>query len=112
MLEQAKLLELVQAAIRSGHVVLVGAEDTWDNKCSSPGKQVRLLVDAPCKYFSSLKVAVAQQKDALVACADCMPLSVAYSMCMFCLVVVEIVIVMYGYACLAAYLRSPSVTPL
>jgi hypothetical protein len=112
MLEQAKLLELVQAAIRSGHVVLVGAEDTWDNKCSSPGKQVRLLVDAPCKYFSSLKAAVALQKDALLACADCMPLSAAYSMCMLCLVVVEIVIVMYGYACLAAYLRSPSVTPL
>ena len=98
---------LVQAAMRSGHVVLVGAEDTLEKKCSLPGKQVELLVDAPCKYFSSLRVAVAQQKDALVACADCMPISAAYSMCMFCLVVVEIVIVMYGYVCLAAYLRSP-----
>jgi hypothetical protein len=104
MSEQAKLLELVQAAIRSGHVVLVGAEDTVVGKPRSlPGRQVELLGDAPYKYLSSLTEAVTQQKDALVACAACMPVSAAY-MCKFCLVVVEIVIVMYGYACLAAYL--------
>ena len=113
MLEQAKLLELVQAAVRSGHVVLVGAEDTWEKRCCSPGKQVELLVDASYEYFSSFTVAVAQQKDALVvACADCMPISAAYSMCMFCLVVVEIVIVMYGYACLAAYICARLCTPV
>jgi len=112
MLEQGKLLELVEAAVRSGHVILVGAEDTLEKKCSLPGKQVELLVDAPYKYFSSRTVAVAQQKDALVACADCMPMSAAYSMCMFFLVALEIVIAMYGYACLAAYLRSSSVTPV
>ena len=113
MLEQAKLLELVQAAVRSGHVVLVGAEDTWEKRCCSPGKQVELLVDASYEYFSSLTVAVAQQKDALVvACADCMPISAAYSMCKFCLVVVEIVIVMYGYACLAAYICARLCTPV
>ena len=33
MLEQDKLLELVHAAMRSGHVVLVGAEDTRKKKC-------------------------------------------------------------------------------
>ena len=108
MLEQAKLLELVQAAMRSGHVVLVGAEDTVVGKpCSLPARQVELLGDAPYKYLSSLTEAVTQQKDALVACAACMPVSAAY-MCTFCLVVVEIVIVMYGYVCLAAYLRSQS----
>jgi hypothetical protein len=108
MLEQAKLLELVQAAIRSGHVVLVGAEDTVVGKpCSLPGRQVEVLGDAPYKYVSSLTEAVTQQKDARVACAACMPVSAAY-MCKFCLVVVEIVIAMYGYACLAAYLRSQS----
>ncbi len=108
MLEQAKLLELVQAAVRSGHVVLVVAEDTVvGNPCSLPGRQVELLGDAPYKYLSSLTEAVTQQKDARVACAACMPVSAAY-MCKFCLVVVEIVIVMYGYACLAAYLRSQS----
>ena len=73
MLEQAKLLELVHAAVRSGHVVLVGAEDTWEKT----GKQVELLRDAPYKYFSFLTV-----------------------------------VVMYGYAFLAAYLRSASVTPV
>ena len=106
MLEQAKLLELVQAAMRSGHVVLVGAVDTSEKRCCSPGKQVELLVDAPYEYFSSLTVAaaVAQQKAALVACAGCMTISEAY-LCMFCLTVVEIVMVMCGYACLAAYLR-------
>jgi hypothetical protein len=104
MLEQAKLLELVQAAMRSGNVILVGAEDTSEKRCCSPGKQVELLVDAPYEYFSSLTLAVAQQKDALVACADYMPISATNSMCMFCLAVVEIVIVMYGYACLAAYI--------
>jgi hypothetical protein len=37
MLEKDKLLELMHAAMRSGHVVLVGAEDTRENKCQ--GKQ-------------------------------------------------------------------------
>ena len=37
MLEQDKLLELVHAAMRSGLVVLVGAEDTREKKCQ--GKQ-------------------------------------------------------------------------
>ena len=94
-MKDEKLLELLQAAIRSGHVVLVGAEDTWKESCPLPGQRGRL---------SSVTAAVAQQKAALVACAGCMTISGAY-LCMFCLAVVEIVIVMCGYACLAAYLR-------
>ena len=54
MLEQAKLLELVHAAVRSGHVVLVGAKDTSEKT----GKQVEFLRDAPYKYFSFLTVVV------------------------------------------------------
>jgi hypothetical protein len=34
VVEHALLLELLQAAIWSGHVVLVGAEDTWKESCS------------------------------------------------------------------------------
>ena len=73
MLEQATLLELVHAAVRSGHVVLVGAADNWEKTV----KEVELLCDAPYKYFTFLTV-----------------------------------VVMYGYAFLAAYLSSASVTPV
>ena len=53
MLEHAQLLELLQTAVISGHVVLVGAEEKWD-----PGPQ---------KYLSSVTAAVAQHKTAFVA---------------------------------------------
>ena len=53
MLENAKLLELLQTAVLSGHVVLVGAEEMWD-----PGTH---------KYLSSVTAAVAQHKTAFVA---------------------------------------------
>ena len=53
MLEHAQLLELLQTAVLSGHVVLVGAEEKWD-----PG---------PHKYLSSVTAAVAQHKTAFVA---------------------------------------------
>jgi hypothetical protein len=94
-MKDEKLLELLQAAITSGHVVLVGADDTWKESCPLPGQQERL---------SCVTAAVAQQKAALVACAGCMTISGAH-LSMFCLAVVEIIIVMCGYACLAAYLR-------
>jgi len=50
--EHAQLLQLLQAAVLSGHVVLVGAEEKWE---------------APQKYFSSVTAAFAQQKTAFVA---------------------------------------------
>jgi hypothetical protein len=53
MSEHAQLLELLQTAVLSGHVVLVGAKDKWD-----PGPQ---------KYLSSVTAAVAQLKTAFVA---------------------------------------------
>jgi hypothetical protein len=53
MSEHAQLLELLQTAVLSGHVVLVGAKDNWD-----PGPQ---------KYLSSVTAAVAQLKTAIVA---------------------------------------------
>jgi hypothetical protein len=94
-MQDGKLLELLHAAIRSGHVVLVGAEETFKEL---PGLQhVQLRGDV-----SSVTAAVAQQKTTLVVCAACMPISAAY-LCRFCLAVVEIVIVMY--ACMAAYMR-------
>jgi len=73
------LLELLHSAVRSGHVVLVGAEDTWKDlkeSCSCfRGKQSELLAH------------------------------VWVTVCMCCLVLLEIIIVMYAYAYLFAYLR-------
>ena len=53
MLEHAQLLELLQTAVLSGHVVSVDAEETRD--------------PAPQKYLSSVTAAVAQHKTAFVA---------------------------------------------
>ena len=50
--ERAQLLELLQTAVLSGHVVLVGAEEKWE---------------APQKYLSSVTAALAQQKTEFVA---------------------------------------------
>ena len=76
VLEHALLFEMLHSAVCSGHVVLVGAEDTWKDlkeSCScSRGKQSELLVD------------------------------VWVTVCNCCLVLLEIIIVMYAYAYLFA----------
>jgi len=70
---------LLQSVVRSGHVVLVGADDTGKDlkeSCSCfRGKQSELLVD------------------------------IWVTVCNCCLVLLEIIIVMYAYAYLFAYLR-------
>jgi hypothetical protein len=60
-----ELWELLQTAIRSGHVVLVGAEDTWKESCALPGQQVQLRGDSLYKYFASVIAAVAQLTSSL-----------------------------------------------
>ena len=62
---KSELWELLQTAIRSGHVVLVGAEDTWKDSCASPGQQVQLRGDALYKCFASILAAVAQLTSSL-----------------------------------------------
>ena len=77
VLEHALLLELLQSAVCSGHVVLVGAEDTWKDlkeSCSCfRGKQSELLAD------------------------------VWVTVCNCCLVLLEIIIVMYAFAYLSQF---------